>query len=370
MDLMHYAGREHTYFKHRVLQEYLTAWAIKVGRASLRLWYVDCFAGPWKAQDQHLTDTSPHVGLEALKAAVGTLHRFGQHVQIGAIFVEKSPRAYRELEQFLNDWDGPVERHPLEGSFEEHLPDIRHLIGAHPALIFVDPTGWKGADMAFIRKLALEPRRDILVNVMCNHINRFKNDERVFIREQMKDFLGLKDDIDPRLNEDGLMKLYCEQIKHECHLSIAADMLIPHPTQERVKYRLVLGARHHQALELFRRTEKKVLGAEAAKIRLEAREKLDDQLSLEFMVPSGSDSVYEEARLRGIDEVKRLIPNILPKNQPILFSEVWPRILQECHITKTELGSVIWSMGREGRIQIQGIGKKERSLKDGHVLVA
>jgi three-Cys-motif partner protein len=57
-----YIGREHTWLKHRVLQLYLEAWAHKLGsvgrKRNVRLWYVDCFAGPWHAQNEELHDTS------------------------------------------------------------------------------------------------------------------------------------------------------------------------------------------------------------------------------------------------------------------------------------------------------------------------
>lgn len=48
--------------------------------------------------------------------------------------------------------------------------------------------------MSFIRPLVLCPVRDVMINVMFNDINRWKDDSRSFLRTQMRDFFGLEDD--------------------------------------------------------------------------------------------------------------------------------------------------------------------------------
>jgi three-Cys-motif partner protein len=87
---------------------------------------------------------------------------------------------------------GQVATHPLNCEFGEAVPKIQQLVGSDPAFIFVDPTGWKGAAMKFIAPLVDRPRRDVLVNVMFNDVNRFKDDPRAFLRKQMEDFFGLE----------------------------------------------------------------------------------------------------------------------------------------------------------------------------------
>lgn len=71
-----YVGREHTWLKHRVLQLYVEGWAHKLASLArsraVRLWYVDCFSGPWKARGQDLRDTSISIGLQALESAAHT----------------------------------------------------------------------------------------------------------------------------------------------------------------------------------------------------------------------------------------------------------------------------------------------------------
>ena len=60
-----YQGREQSYLKHRFLKDYLDAWGHKLGKTKRKLWYVDCFAGPWGSKSPDLTDTSIATALSA-----------------------------------------------------------------------------------------------------------------------------------------------------------------------------------------------------------------------------------------------------------------------------------------------------------------
>ncbi len=240
-----YEGREQTYLKHRVLDEYLVAWAMKRGSRgrfeSVRLWYVDCFAGPWRAQDEGLSDTSVCIGLTALETAAERWRKDGADVTVSAIFVEKNAGAFERLREYLGGRRGRVRAVALNSEFGDAVQEINQLIGRDPAFLFVDPTGWKGAAMRFIAPLAEVQGRDVLINVMFNHINRFKNDRREFLREQLREFFGLSDrDVPVGLTEDALFALYRAQLRAQCKTRYAADLAIPHPMNDRTWFRLVM----------------------------------------------------------------------------------------------------------------------------------
>lgn len=268
-----YKGREQSLLKHRVLYEYLLVWGLKLGSVArhgrVRLCYVDGFAGPWKSRSENLDDTSIAIGLRALEAAAKTWRDRGFQIDVDAAFVESDPSAFAELERFLKDRSGTVRTVAHQGEFGELVPVLQKWLGTDAALIFVDPTGWKGAAMHFIAPLVEgHPRRDVLVNVMFDHINRFKDDPRDFLREQMRDFFGLGDgDLPEALAEEELFALYRAKLKALCGVQYAADLAIPHPTFDRTKFRLVLGAKNPAAIELFREIEKNVIGSEAAVVR-------------------------------------------------------------------------------------------------------
>lgn len=216
-----YRGREQSFLKHRVLAEYLTLWSHKIGSLArsgpVTLWYVDCFAGPWQSQDTDLRDTSIDIGLQALEQAAADWRRQGHAVDLRAFFVEKDKRSFEKLQEHLRQRTGLVETVARHGKFGERVPEIVRCLGNDPAFIFIDPTGFKGVAMEFIAPLTRARMRDVLINVMFNDINRFKDDPRQFLREQMRQFFGLGDDtMPPGLAEDELLGLYRRNLKETC----------------------------------------------------------------------------------------------------------------------------------------------------------
>jgi three-Cys-motif partner protein len=375
-----YQGREQSYLKHRVLEEYLLAWGHKLGstaqkRGRVRLCYVDGFAGPWQAKDAALADTSIAIGLDALDAAATTWRDKGYPIDIDAYFVEKDPHAFTSLDRFLKGRTGLVRTQAFPGEFGAHVGSIRRFLGSDPGFIFVDPTGWKGAAMRFIAPLLADSRqRDVLVNVMFDHINRFKDAPHQFLREQMREFFGLEDrDMPTALGEEELFALYRSRLKSQCGVRYAADLAIPHPTDERTKFRLVVGGNNPKVLELFRDIEGKVIGAEAAVVRedasLRAKTAKTGQLTL-LAAPPATDPRYESLHVRAREEAPRDLLAQLVRVDSIVFGEVWPGLLEARHIRRTELGQLVWAMYKRNEIRILNLKPGERSVKDEHLLAA
>lgn len=369
-----YHGREQSFLKHRVLREYLVAWAHKLGsiarRRKTRLWFVDCFAGPWQSKDQELADTSISIGLRALEDAAASWQRMGFSIDVSAIFVEPDPDAYQRLRSFLSQRAGNVETFPFEGEFGDHVADIGKRIGGDPAFLFVDPTGWKGAAMRYIAPL-MGPRRDVMVNVMFNHVNRFKDDPREFLREQLKEFFGLDaENVPPLLDEDSLMELYRARLKQRCQVSFAADLAVPHPTHDRTWFRLVVGGNHRAVLELFREVERKVVGDEAGEVRTEAARRKREQRSSQAELVLGGvaqDRRYQVLHDAGLSAIETVVLELVAQT-PRRFEDLWPTLLERHHVTKSDVAATLYAMRREGRIDIRGMKPREQVPKDGHIV--
>jgi hypothetical protein len=222
--------------------------------------------------------------------------------------------------------------------------------------------------------LADSHRRDVLVNVMFDHINRFKDDTRQFLRDQMRDFFGLEDrDMPEGLAEEELFALYRSRLKAQCGVRYAADLAIPHPTDERTKFRLVVGGNHTKVLELFRDVERRVIGSEAANVRedanIRAHTAKTGQLSL-LTAPPTTDPRYELLRARARQAVPRELLARLAQVERITFAELWPGLLEGHHITKTELGQLTWEMYERHEIRILNAKPRQRSMRDEHILAA
>ncbi|MDC3960735.1 three-Cys-motif partner protein TcmP [Polyangium jinanense] len=373
-----YQGREQSYLKHRVLKEYLLEWGIKLGSVArrglpVRLCYVDCFAGPWEAKDAAFADTSIALALDALEAAAATWRSQGSSIAIDAYFVEKDKDSFAALQQILASRSGNVRTQAFRGEFGDHGGTIRACLKEDPAFVFVDPTGWKGAEIHRIAPLLSDGKmRDVLVNVMFDHINRFKDDPRRFLRTQMREFFGLDDrDMPPGLGEEELFALYRRQIKLHCGIAYAADLAIPHPTMSRTKFRLVVGGKNPAVLEVFRGIEKKVIGVEAAAVReqavSQAKEARTGQLPL-LMAPPATDLHYESFHARALAQAPRDILERIGQRRTVRFADLWPELLEVHHLTKTQLAQVIWQMHEQGEICIENKQHRERSVKDDHVL--
>jgi three-Cys-motif partner protein len=369
-----YHNREQSYLKHRVLREYLALWGRKIGSLArggpVTLWYVDCFAGPWQSQNEQLEDTSIHIGLAALEEAGGIWRDNGQNVLLRAVFVEKDKAAFSRLEEFLSERDGLVRTHAFHGEFGAHASDVARLLGDDPAFVFVDPTGFKGVAMDFIRPLLAKRMREVLVNVMFNDINRFKDDRRAFLREQMKAFFGLNEaQLKKGLSEPELLRTYRKNLKERCHLTYAADLAVPHPTKQRTWFRLVIGGKHPDVLRVFRTVEARVIGDEAASVRTGARDRKTEKRTGQLPLLAGQaappkDPWYakdnESDRRGSIDDLIAVLATTGRRR----YRDLWPLVLEERHLTKGQLAHAIVSAVKEGRLVIDPVKPRRRGVQD------
>ncbi len=376
-------GREQTFFKHQVLMHYLRAWSQKlasVGRTGrrVRLWYVDCFAGPWESRTETRADTSVAIGLRALGEALGTRAGAPAKVEAGAIFVESNAASARALREFVADQQEKhgLEPHVLEGEFAARSDDIKRLIGNDAAFIFVDPTGWKGVGMRHIAPLVASRYRDVMVNVMFHHLNRWKDDRREFLRLQMREFFGLgQADLPGDLDEEGLMGLYRRQLKEHARLSHVADLAVPHPTVDRTFFRLVVGGHHPEVVHLFRNIEEKVVGRDAGPVRenakTRARERRTGQHEPQFGMMASIDVRYREMRDQGLALALRVIRERLVVEGAMPFGKIWPSLLEVHHFTRKHLADAVMAdVPATGGLVVQGMKARERAVKDEHIIAA
>lgn len=371
-----YLGREQTWLKHRVLQEYVTSWAFKrlsSDGAEVHLWYVDCFAGPWESKDLQRQDTSIAIGLKSLNAAADSWKGQERAVRLHAAFIEKDSDAFRKLKDFVQEAKGVVDVHLFEGTFGQHLGSIDALVGRDSAFFFVDPTGWDGADLAYIARLANRAGRDVLVNVMFDHINRFKDDERAFLRRQMRDFFGLSEgDLPSGLSEEELMALYRERLKALAGVPWVLDLAVPVPTRNRTNFRLVVAGHHVKVVELFRMVEAKVMGIEASPVRVNARARPKPNemaLSLFDSLPAPKrDPHYSGQREAAMVGARESVLRELGGGGKLSFLELWPDILCAFHLTLTDLKRVVCAMEKERLIRVEGREPRQSTIHDPHLL--
>ncbi|MFH1466500.1 MAG: three-Cys-motif partner protein TcmP [Pseudomonadota bacterium] len=369
-----YTDREQTWLKHEILRGYLQSWAMKLGSVARTLWYVDCFAGPWEARAENLEDTSVAIGLHALNEAADFWTARGKQIRVRAVFVEAKPASFARLQEYVGENAGVVEATTLQGHFVERVPDIQGLLGRDPAFIFVDPTGWKGVAMRGTAPLVRVARRDVMVNVMFDHINRFKDAPLDFIRDQLRDFFGLEGaDIPAGLDEEGLMRLYRQQLREHGGLRYLADIAVPVPTVDRTYFRLVVGGHDKEVLRLFRDEEARVAGRRAATVRAQAKardmEQRTGQVGLFGGHSAPEDKPYATRRDADLSTIRRLLPKLIGRSGGrVRFAALWSEILQEHHVTCINLSDCIRELEGEHRVVVHRENPRARALKDGDII--
>ena len=211
----YYKDREQTYLKHFFLERYLETVAYHIGFWHTEFAYVDCFSGPWRTADQELGDTSIRIALDRLNAVRDGLAKQQRCPSIRALFVEKSPPAFTELQRVLKQYRGDIKTTALPGSFEENIDLILDHLGSIFAFFFVDPTGWTGFAMDNLRPILQRPKGEVMINFMFDPINRFLNFQSSANEESLDRFFGTREwrsIRDKPERESALVNLYVEPL--------------------------------------------------------------------------------------------------------------------------------------------------------------
>ena len=365
----YYAGREQTYLKHFFLERYLETVAYHIGFFHQEFVYVDCFSGPWRANDEELGDTSIRIALDRLNSVRKGLAENRKYPTIRAIFVEKDPSAFTSLQQVLREHGGEVVTSALPGTFEENIGSIIDQIGSTFAFFFVDPTGWSGFAMDNLRPILLRDKGEVMINFMYDFVNRFVSFENPANEESLDRCFGTpewRSARDASDRESALVDLYVNQVRKTGGFRYATFSRVLKPLQDRAYFHLVYATRSGKGIEEFRDVEKKVVSEQEVvreKAQREHREHKTGQteLGLSSGGPSrGLQCEHEQQR----QKAQFIILDLLAEG-PIRYEELLPRVLELPLVWKSDLNEMLLEGHRSGRFLIQGLGPRERTLKPG-----
>lgn len=161
--------------KHAILAHYLPPWAAILGGKHLRLNYIDCFAGP----GMYESGGKPHEGspLIAVRAAKDFLAKNPRH-QLNLVFAERDDEARARLEpqtRTLAPFPSGLRVQIIAEDSAEFVPRLlADAKGLAPSFFFIDPYGHPLA-LPIIRSILVEPRAEVLVNLMWYSMNMHLN---------------------------------------------------------------------------------------------------------------------------------------------------------------------------------------------------
>jgi len=262
-----YKGKEQSFIKHRLLKAYLERLFMIIGQHENRIRYVDCFAGPWKAERDNLKDTSISISLDIMKGCHESLKKHGKNVQFKALFIEKNRESYKTLKSFLDkESTDEVCAESLHGDFYSLRSDILRWCGNDDfTFFFIDPTGWKNVvEIDTLRPLLQRRRSEYLINFMFDFILRAHNQE-IFEEHMIRIFGEIPNTsgLTPEAREKHLLDLYRNHLKKaqpdiENKKPRSAYVKILDPYKNRTKYDLVYFTRHPLGIKVFMEVSEKL----------------------------------------------------------------------------------------------------------------
>ena len=115
-----YVGREQALIKHNILEKYLEKLTaiLAVNQPVFEFTYVDCFAGPWQADESEMGSTSIAISLQVLQRCKSAVESRGGRAVIRALYVEQSNNAYPFLKKYLDEQTpAGIETQSIHGEF-------------------------------------------------------------------------------------------------------------------------------------------------------------------------------------------------------------------------------------------------------------
>ena len=365
-----YEGREQTYVKHFVLEQYLERVAYNIFSFQTDFVYVDGFSGPWKSENDTYQDTSFKLAIDKLRAVRDSVKRRGRNVKIKCMFIEKETKPFEELRAAV-DKIYDIEIKLINGKFEDHIADIQVFAHGTFSLIFIDPTGWQGFALHKIKPL-LNLRGEVLINFMSDFINRFLEDSRPEIASTFDELFGpnwyeeWRELVSTGLSrEAAAIGVYSSRLKELGNLNFVTSTRILKPTAEKSYFYLIYGTQHPKGVQEFRRVEKKTIDAQervrnAAKYKAEVERTGQESLF-------GNDAPiknYEEERKSQLARGRtKLLSAIGTNTNGIRYENLIGQVLEIPLVWEEDLKRWLRELRSEGKIDIPEITGRQRVPK-------
>jgi three-Cys-motif partner protein len=365
-----YKGREQSYVKHVLLEQYLEALIYRTASVYPHIAYVDGFAGPWQNADEDFNDTSFGIALAALRRAKASWTSAGRDVKMTAILVEKSPAAFKQLETLPPKFPD-INVKPLKGDFVGLIPSI---LGEVPkdafAFFLLDPKGWR-IPLRTLQPLLGRANSEVIFNFMFEFINRAANIDDPVVIAGLDELLPIGNWRDQLLNAHNseqrkavLIEAFSGSLSSLGEYKHICETTILRPDRDRPLYSLFYGTRHDTGLEVFRGCQVKALETQAntrAATKMDSVERKTGQSELFDSFHEMSDN---EAREFLDGECKRareamlaLAPN---ESSPVKYKDYWPKILARHVVTRPNVNKIAAELRKEGRLVFPGWEAKKR----------
>ena len=369
-----YQGREQTKAKHFILRTYLQALAFKVlngPRGWSALTYIDGFSGPWETRAADHTDSSFMIAINVLKDAQDRIfNQTGVRKPIHCFFSENIRKNFSELEATVrlhHDPSGQFFIDTYYGNFEDALPRIETLIGNSFALFFIDPTGWTGYSLKVLAPYIKGRSREVLINFMYDHINRFKDSPDPKTIESLNPILGgegWQDKLSLGLPRGlAVEKLFRDELKQAGEFSHVLSTCIDKATVNRPHFFLTYGTKNLKGVETFRDVEANALKAyDRDRISAKLRKRSERTNMDDLFADDDTDPItYDEVVAREKKSAEEASCALLEARASIPFDELCATLLEAFMIRVTHVKDICVSLYKAGLINKNWEKQKPKS---------
>jgi three-Cys-motif partner protein len=364
LDPRWYEGREQALVKHTFLDTYMPAQIPKVVSWADEFTYIDLFAGPWQSNSGDYSDTSFGIALHRMTEAKEAQARLGRSVKMVAHLVEKDSRKYRELQEAVRRFPS-IEICTYNGDAERYASEISVSIPSRAfRFVVIDPKGVP--DVRKFRCLVVPERTEVLLNFMFQFANRFagSNDRMPTLEGWLGGLPGDEQawrsefaDLRGPAREAAITDRARDALRNMGGYRFAPALTVDETDADRPLYKLIYLTRHPAGMKVFRDAHVKALETQAtykSARRANARKAasgMDDMFAAIAPIDPGERSALEMAK--GEAAARAMLLKVLAgRPEGILWSDIWPTVLDACVITHGKLGDIVRNLRSNAQIRI------------------
>jgi three-Cys-motif partner protein len=383
ISLKNYEGREQAFVKHLLLEEYLKSLVHKTASVYNNIVYVDGFAGPWQSGAEDYKDTSFGIALNVLTEAKVSWNALGRKVQMTALLVERNRKSYEQLAVIGERFPQVVVK-TYNGDFIEKLPILlRDIPPAAFTFFLIDPKGWK-IPIEKIKPLLTWGSSEVLFNFMFDFINRFAVHDDPAVVEALKNLMpfgdwrerliaAVREGLSPEERKAILVNAFSENLRRLGQYKYVCETPVFRPERDRPLYSLFYATRHDTGLDVFRSCQVKTFAAQSksrAQTKLKHREERSGQGemfgSAHEMTPDREALPFLEAEQRAAEDT--LMALVTKAERSLLYRELWPQVLAERVVTKTDVNAIAAKLRKDGRLRFPNWESRQRVPRDDTVV--
>ena len=303
------------------------------------------------------------IAINVLKDAQKQIfERDGQRRRVGCFFVENDSDSFAQLQAAVAPFNAPAEDFQVRArcaEFEDAVDEIQSFVGSSFGLMFIDPTGWTGYSLDRIRPLFLPRKREVLVNFMYDHVNRFASSDDKETIASLDAILGgpdWRDRLDTNLPRGrAVEKSFRDALKSAGNFQFVISTKIDKPTVDRPHFFITYGTKSLAGLKEFRRTEYNALRRHA-RARAGAKERKREQRvhTSDLFADHEADvqeGTIEEIVTEQIRLAKDELFSALQRHGSARFSTVLAAILEAYMVRETNVKDICVELANEGKLE-------------------